>query len=102
MDHKYEVILSLRDPLTGAPVVTKAHPVADMSAACALVGNMQECIDQIAEYLPGLRVEVYELAETWRPTTQGEAVLARLAEAAQAGEVRSAQWWATAIQEMPE
>ena len=101
MDSKYEVVISLRDPRTGAAVATKAHPAADSLAAASLVGNIQECIEQISEYLPGLRVEVYELAETWRPTTRGEALLERLAEAARAGEVHSAQEWARVIQDMP-
>lgn len=99
---KYEVVISLRDPLMGRQITTKTHPVADLHAAGVLVANIQECIERFDDYLPGLRVDVYELAETWRPTTRGEALLSFLADSAQAGEVRSARAWAEIFQGMPE
>ena len=102
MNASYEVVISLTDPLTGAQVATKIHPVADLHAAGVLVGNIRECIEQMGEYLPGLKVEVYEVAETWRPTTRGAALLENLAAGARAGEVRSASEWAVLIAAMAE
>ena len=98
---KFEVVISLRDPLTGRQITTKTHPAADLHAAGVLVGNIQECIEQFDDYMPGLRVDVYELAETWRPTTRGEALLTFLFDSAQSGEVRSARAWAELLQGMP-
>ena len=102
MNASYEVVISLTDPLTRAQVAAKVHPVADLHAAGVLVGNIRECIEQMGDYLPGLKVEVYEVAETWRPTAQGAALLEEMAAGARAGKVRTASDWAVLIAAMAE
>jgi hypothetical protein len=64
MSNRYEVVIRVTDPATGAALVRKAHECCGLAQARTLLTNLREMAEELSEYLPGLSVEGYAREET--------------------------------------
>ena len=63
MNSRYEVVIRVTDPATGAALVRKAHECSGLAEARTLLTNLREMAEELSAYLPGLSVEGYEREE---------------------------------------
>lgn len=74
---RYEVVIRVTDPATGAALVRKAHECSGLAEARTLLTNLREMAEELSAYLPGLSVEGYECGET--PAAPENPILAAVA-----------------------
>ena len=94
---RWVVVISITDPVTGAQITSKQHECRDALHARTMLTEIRELVEDLSEFLPGLSAEGYEIGESFSLTSQGQSALETLAQAAAAGQVHNAQWWADAI-----
>ena len=82
---RWVVVVSATDPITGGHV-SKSHECRDLPHARGLLTDLRDLAAEFGEYLPGLSVDGYELADGISITQAGLAALA----AAQAKEALAA------------
>ena len=82
---RWVVVVSATDPVTGGHV-SKSHECRDLPHARGLLTELRDLAEEFGEYLPGLSVDGYELADEISITQAGLAALA----AAEAKEAQAA------------
>lgn len=72
---RWVVVVSATDPATGGHV-SKSHECRDLPHARTLLTELRDLAAEFGEYLPGLSVDGYELAEGVSITQSGREALA--------------------------
>lgn len=72
---RWVVVVSATDPITGG-YVSKSHECRDLPHARTLLTELRDLAEEFGEYLPGLSVDGYELADGVSITRAGRQALA--------------------------
>ena len=60
---RWMVHISVTSPQTGKPLLVSRHECRDRHHAATLLSEVRELAEDLAEFLPGLTAEGYELSE---------------------------------------
>ncbi len=60
---RWMVHISVSNPKTGKPLLVSRHECRDRHHAATLLSEIRELAEDLAEFLPGLSAEGYELSE---------------------------------------
>ena len=64
---RYYVVVSVTNPATGKKIPVSRHDCRDILQARTLLSEMRELASDLAEWLPGLTAEGYEVAPVSAP-----------------------------------